>query len=105
VARKDKRGYYAKEGSQNKINIINHYTNGKMSCQRCGFADCRALSVDHINGGGKQHLKEIGIKFHRWIIKNNYPDGFQILCMNCQFIKRDENQEYWKPDAKRYIKV
>ena len=24
---------------------------------------------------------------HRWIILNNFPDGFQILCTNCNFAK------------------
>jgi len=30
-----------------------------------------------------------GVK--RWIIEHNFPAGFQILCMNCQFIKREED--------------
>jgi hypothetical protein len=29
----------------------------------------------------------------KWIIDNNYPPSIQILCMNCQFIKRHERNE------------
>ena len=44
------------------------------------------LSIDHIDGGGTQHrkqLREQGTIFYRWVIKNNYPEGFQVLCFNC----------------------
>ena len=79
-----------------KLNVIAYYSQGNMACSRCGFADIRALSVDHINGGGTKHRSEVGEgrAFWRWLVKNNYPEGYQILCMNCQFIKREENQEY-----------
>ncbi len=63
-------------------------------CVRCGFPDIRALSIDHIDGGGSQHRREIRRHFYRWLIANNFPPGFQTLCMNCQFIKRHENQEW-----------
>lgn len=80
------------KGQKNKIKIINHYSRGSMKCKECGFNDIRALSVDHIDGGGCKHRKSIGRdggrSFYTWIIKNNYPDGFQILCFNCQSIKR-----------------
>ncbi len=77
-----------------KIKVMNHYSSGdKIKCSRCGFNDIRALSVDHINGQGGKHRKEVGVHTYRWLKANNYPDGFQILCMNCQFIKRIENRE------------
>jgi len=28
-----------------------------------------------------------GIPLHNWIIENNFPKGFQILCQNCNFAK------------------
>lgn len=51
------------------------------------------LSIDHIKGGGNKHLKLIKGNLYNWLIKNNFPTGFQTLCMNCQFIKRYENNE------------
>lgn len=81
-----------------KTEIISHYS-PNLSCVRCGFNDIRALSIDHIDGGGKRQKEEIGVSriggigFYRWLIRNNFPEGFQVLCMNCQFIKRIENHE------------
>ncbi len=70
-----------------KFNIIQHY-GGK--CVECGTTDSVVLSVDHIDGGGTQHrkqLKKSGTTLYRWLVKNNYPEGFQVLCFNCNFKK------------------
>ena len=76
-----------------KFKIIHHYSKGTMICARCGFSDIRALSIDHIDGGGTQHRKLIG-DLYGWLNKNNYPEGFRVLCMNCQLIKSYENNEH-----------
>jgi len=59
------------------------------------YTNILALSVDHIDGGGTQHRENQGHGnvFYLWLIKNNYPEGYQCLCMNCQFIKRKRNKE------------
>jgi len=81
-----------------KVEVIRHYA-PSLSCQRCGFDDIRALSIDHIDGGGRRHGRAIGIgsgsghHLYRWLKKNGYPLGFQVLCMNCQWIKAHENKE------------
>jgi|SRR5579872_522407 len=84
-----------------KEEIIRHYSAGTLACKHCGFTDSRALSVDHINGNGTKHRKEIGnaAKFYRWLKVNDYPEGFQILCMNCNWIKRFENNEHGKQNG------
>ncbi len=84
-----------KEGRQKvKLEVLTHYGGGNCACVKCGFADVRALTIDHIDGGGHQHLKEIkhhqGANFYYWLRKQDYPKGYQTLCANCQFIKRDE---------------
>ena len=75
--------------------IIDHY-GGK--CAKCGFSDRRALQIDHINGGGKREMKKMGcsLAFYLHIIKNNFPPTYQILCANCNWIKRFERNEYHK---------
>lgn len=74
--------------------VISHYS-PKKCCTSCGFSDMRALSIDHINGDGANHRRELkGKSFYKWLIDNKYPRGFQVLCMNCQFIKRHEQNEY-----------
>lgn len=79
-----------------KLDVISYYSNNKNECAKCGFKDMRALSIDHINGGGRQHTKLINGNLYLWLINNNHPNGFQVLCMNCQYIKRTENNELRK---------
>ena len=102
------RGYYlknkerllkelrAKKWALKKI-VLTHYGNGKCACVRCGFNDIRALSIDHIGGGGLNHRIQLhnkgGVSFYHWLKKNGYPNGYQTLCMNCQWVKREENKE------------
>lgn len=84
-----------------KEEVLAYYSNkNKPSCKRCGFSDIRALSIDHINGGGRKHFLQIkggGTRIYQWLRSHNYPEGYQVLCMNCQFIKKLENHENrWK---------
>lgn len=88
---------------EERLGILIHYSENPPKCSRCGFTDVRALQIDHINGGGRRQRREDGLKhgqaMYRWIKKNNYPDGFQILCANCNWIKKHENHEVfsnWK---------
>lgn len=75
-----------------KLAILKHYSNNKLICECCGENDIRFLTIDHINGGGNNHRTAIGTKtasheIHSWIIKNNYPPGFAVLCSNCNSAK------------------
>ena len=64
-------------------------------CVRCGFDDPRALQVDHIDGGGCKAVKSIkGNKnyYHLKKVREGSAD-YQLLCANCNWIKRYENNE------------
>jgi len=67
--------------------IISHYSNGLNKCECCGENHFEFLQIDHLNGNGEIHRKEIkrsaGEAFYTWLIKNNYPDGYRVLCSNC----------------------
>lgn len=55
-------------------------------CACCGEHRFEFLTIDHINGGGNKHRKEVtghGTHFHIWLEKNGYPEGFRVLCANC----------------------
>jgi len=52
-----------------------------------------ALVIDHINGGGCKHAKVVG-SIYSWLIKNNYPSGYQVLCQNHNKEKARINNEY-----------
>jgi len=66
-----------------------HYSNGMYRCACCGYADGKTfLEIDHIDGKGNQHRQIIGTSnFHNWLVKNNLPVGFQVLCSNCNMGK------------------
>lgn len=74
---------------RNKILVINYYSEGIFRCACCGEDNIDFLSIDHIDGGGRKHLASIGggkagaSELHRWLIKNDYPPGYQVLCLNC----------------------
>ena len=80
----------AKERIKIKLEVLTHYGNGKCACVMCGESRLACLSIDHIDGGGKSHKRALGrygSPFYRWLIKQGFPDGYQTLCMNCQFSK------------------
>jgi hypothetical protein len=61
-------------------------------CSHCGFGDRRALQIDHINGGGSKNRKNFSqTTFLKYVLDN--LGLFQILCANCNWIKRRENKE------------
>ena len=67
------------------------------TCKNCGFSDIRALQIDHINGGGIKERRTINTKdFHRVVLKSviNNENKYQLLCANCNWIKRTERQEW-----------
>ena len=70
-----------------KIRVLLHYGNGVMQCACCGEKEIDFLTLDHINNDGTKHRKNVGGNMYFWVIKNNFPPIFQILCMNCNFAK------------------
>ena len=57
-------------------------------CARCGFTDIRALQLDHINGYGNQHRKQMRQRrIYQMSLENN-DKMFQLLCANCNSIKK-----------------
>ncbi len=62
--------------------VFNHY--GK-ECACCGERELKFLSIDHLNGNGAKHRKNIHGHITKWLVKNNFPKGFQTLCFNCNW--------------------
>lgn len=58
-------------------------------CQCCGESQFEFLSLDHINGGGHEHRRQVGYgnSFLLWLNRNNFPPGLQVLCHNCNMAK------------------
>ena len=87
----------------NKTNILRNRLKvmdmlGGRKCVKCGCIDIRCLQIDHINGDRKREKYTVGGSRMYYIqIRRNIENGsknYQILCANCNFIKRYENKEY-----------
>jgi hypothetical protein len=65
-----------------KTEVLNYYG---AKCNCCGENEEIFLTLDHIQGDGNKHRKTLKklVSMWRWIIINNYPSTFQILCFNC----------------------
>lgn len=73
-----------------RLEVLIHYGGNPPKCACCGEPHLEFLSIDYIHGDGRKHRRKIGnssISLYRWLIKNNFPEGFQVLCMNCNCAK------------------
>jgi len=71
---------HAIEYRRTKWNLVLKHYGGKCEC--CGEIETMFLTVDHINGGGKEHRKKVG-NLQVWLANQGFPDGFRLLCYNC----------------------
>ena len=69
--------------------VISHYSKNKMECKLCKVKGLDFLNIDHIEGRKKMgHSGSVrGIKLYAFLKKNNFPEGYQVLCWNCNNIK------------------
>lgn len=67
-------------------------------CVKCGFSDTRALQIDHINGNGaaERRLLNHHTKAFLHAVLLDEGEKYQLLCANCNWIKRHEQQEWSK---------
>ena len=83
----------------NENSLASYYRNqheavmayGGYQCACCGETEPLFLTIDHINNDGNKHRKKFqsrGDGLYKWLKHNNYPEGFQVLCMNCNHGKR-----------------
>lgn len=97
-AREAHRVRRAQYHEKTRYTVFRHYAmSEKPSCLSCGIADMDVLTIDHIFGGGRKHRIEIraynsATAFYRWLVRNSFPDGFQVLCQNCNTKKHKVEQ-------------
>lgn len=80
-----------------KIEVMSHYAGGAPECSCCGETGILFLTIDHKDGLGASHRRGLHLThdrvtqaasysastFYRWLRSNKFPDGFQVLCFNC----------------------
>lgn len=83
--------YNRRRNQARRISCLIAYSGTEPHCACCGEKHLEFLAIDHINGGGNKHRRDnklsSGDHFFRWLQQNNYPEGFQVLCHNCNQAK------------------
>ncbi len=63
--------------------VLDHYGR-KCACPGCSETNPIFLTIDHINNDGNVQRKKVSQhRLPRWLVENNFPDGYQLLCWNC----------------------
>lgn len=85
--------------SKYREEVLSHYGHRCQWPDGCEVTDSDMLQIDHINGGGHIERKKglSGTKFLSYLIINNYPIGYRILCANhnCKYradLRRESNE-------------
>jgi hypothetical protein len=79
--------YLKKRNATRRLQVLIHYSEETPRCKKCGEKHLEFLEIDHINGGGR---KQRGTGWHNIYVKliaENFPEGYQILCSNCNIKK------------------
>jgi hypothetical protein len=85
-----------------RAEILALISGGAVACKHCGFSDWRALQIDHVNGGGMYDRDTLAGLTNLWTFRRKLRDPeyliaarlkYQILCANCNWIKRHEKKE------------
>ncbi len=69
-----------------KLEVFAAYGGAQCACPGCSEKRDEFLTMDHIEGWRKHHEKRLGgVALYRWLKQNGFPEGFRVLCMNCNF--------------------
>lgn len=86
------RGYSKEYKANLKFTVLAIYSEGQPKCACCDETSVEFLTIDHVNNDGAKHRLEIGGRrdwgghmIYSWLIKNGFPEGFRVLCINCNF--------------------
>ena len=76
---------------QRRVEILEKH--GATACVRCGLADSRVLTLDHVQGDG---WRDPGRRMRtpQWLDEGLTSGRLQPLCLNCNWIKRLKRQEH-----------
>jgi hypothetical protein len=77
---------------------------GGARCKHCGETGLDRLALDHVNDDGhafrcKTHMS--GTKLYSWLKTHDWPAGYQVLCHNCNIIKRSKRYGLANPTKKQ----
>ena len=84
-----------------KIETFTAY--GGVKCVCCGETQLDGLTIDHIGGYGNRHRRAImgyanggGFRFYSYLRKQQWPDGYRVLCFTCNYMEHRGGCEHVK---------
>lgn len=91
--------YHKNQRRKKRIEILKRLGN---KCIKCEYdKDWRAFQIDHIHGGGtkerKTNFNNSSEVYYNYLLSlpiEELKENYQLLCANCNQIKRYENKEY-----------
>lgn len=75
---------------EKRLMVLRFYSKSETPfCNCCKENELIFLAIDHIEEDGASHRRQLATRSRivDWIIKNNYPKKFQVLCHNCNAAK------------------
>lgn len=88
--------YFREYNKKLKLDVLSHYSNGKVKCICCKEKLIGFLTIDHMNNNGKAQRKRLTnnnkMHFYKWLKNNKYPQNLDlyVMCYNCN-IGRSRN--------------
>lgn len=72
-----------------KKEVLSHYAKGDLKCACCGETGFSFLTLDHIKPILRRTTKQNlgGIVLYKQLRTASYPEGYQVLCFNCNCAK------------------
>ena len=71
-----------------RLDVLTYYSKGTPKCKNCGITGMPFLQIDHIYGRKAmgQTRTDGGVRLYRELHKK-HPEGYQVLCSNCNMMK------------------
>jgi predicted nucleic acid-binding Zn ribbon protein len=88
------REYHRKRFHELQLIVFKHYSHNKLECACCGENHLEFLSLDHIVPLFNRKKKRDMYKLFLYLINNNFPEGYQILCTGCNWLKNTFNVQF-----------
>jgi hypothetical protein len=75
-----------------RLRALGNYSNQTFACACCAESERDFFTIDHIKGNASSQSKALGIprssyRLYEWLIRNQFPAGYQVLCMKCNMAK------------------
>ena len=96
-----------RDAKKERYDSLYGLTNGQLRCTNCGLPFYEVLQVHHLGNNGKKHREKIhkGTSIHRFIIKQNFPTDYLVLCSNCHDFWHKEGQLPTKEELTKLYRV